>query len=138
VTPVIRNEATTWLQEQPWPGNVRQLENVIRQALVQARPLAIGLDHVRRAVAPLRAPPNGAGSQSAYIADLLERARAGNLTHAHAQMISEMEAELFEQAIRLAGGNQAQVARWLGVTRLKVREKLRELGLQRISEGNQR
>ena len=37
--------------------------------------------------------------------------------------------ELFSQAIRLAQGNQAKAARWLGVTRLKMREKLIELGL---------
>ena len=48
---------------------------------------------------------------------------------AYARMISDLEPELFEQAIRLAQGNQAKAARWLGVTRLKMREKLTELGL---------
>ena len=40
-----------------------------------------------------------------------------------------MEPELFRQAFDLAKGNQAKAARWLGVTRLKMREKLIELGL---------
>ena len=46
-------------------------------------------------------------------------------------MIAEMEPELFTQAIHLAQGNQAKAARWLGVTRLKMREKLIQLGLHR-------
>ena len=44
-------------------------------------------------------------------------------------MISDLEPELFGQAIRLAKGNQAKAARWLGITRLKMREKLIEFGL---------
>lgn len=48
---------------------------------------------------------------------------------AYWQMIAELEPELFKQAIARAGGNQAKAARWLGITRLKLREKLRALGL---------
>ena len=61
--------------------------------------------------------------------ELLARAQSGDLKDAHARMIHDMEPELFRQAIQLANGNQAKAARWLGVTRLKMREKLIELGL---------
>jgi DNA-binding protein Fis len=44
-------------------------------------------------------------------------------------MVVDLEPEIFAQAIRLAGGNQAKAARWLGVTRLKMRERLILLGL---------
>ena len=39
------------------------------------------------------------------------------------------ERELFSQAIQLAQGNQAKAARWLGISRLTMREKLNRLGL---------
>jgi DNA-binding protein Fis len=39
-------------------------------------------------------------------------------------MLEDMERELFSHAIQLAQGNQAQAARWLGVTRRTMREKL--------------
>src|SRR5690349_6371253 len=55
----------------------------------------------------------------------------------YAKMIADLEQELFSQAIRLAQGNQAKAARWLGVTRLKMREKLLELGLHPGSDGTQ-
>jgi DNA-binding protein Fis len=44
-------------------------------------------------------------------------------------MIADLDAELFKQAIALANGNQAKAARWLGVTRTKMRETLAALGL---------
>jgi DNA-binding protein Fis len=52
-------------------------------------------------------------------------------------MIEELEPELFTQALRLAQGNQAKAARWMGITRLKMREKIAQLGLHaRENEGS--
>ena len=129
--PSIEPEALAWLQTQPWPGNVRELENVVRQALLQARPLAITVDHVRQLTRPSRL--SGAATSrihAAYIAELLARVQRGEETNAYWKMMADLEPELFAQAIRLAQGNQAKAARWLGITRLKMREKLTELGLR--------
>ena len=43
--------------------------------------------------------------------------------------MEDLERELFTQAIQLADGNQAKAARWLGITRLTMREKLLHFGL---------
>ena len=61
------------------------------------------------------------------------RVQRGDEHAAYSKMIEELEPELFAQAIKLAQGNQAKAARWLGVTRLKMREKLIQLGLHRVS-----
>ena len=45
-------------------------------------------------------------------------------------MIADLEPELFAQAIGLAQGNQAWAAYWLGITRLKMREKLAPFALR--------
>jgi DNA-binding NtrC family response regulator len=128
--PSIHPDALVILERQPWPGNVRELENVIRSALVLARPFSIGPDHVNQAITRSRRPVQTAEqSHSTYIASLLDRAERGELTDAYWRMVEDLEPELFTQAFRRASGNQAQMARWLGVTRLKLREKLRRLGL---------
>lgn len=128
--PSIQPEATAWLQAQSWRGNVRELENVVRQALLLARPFAISLEHVQKVVDRSRHPSNGDGQTHAvYVTDLLARVQRGEEQNAYAKMIADMEPELFRQAIHLAQGNQAKAARWLGVTRLKMREKLTEFGL---------
>jgi DNA-binding NtrC family response regulator len=109
---------------------VRELENVVRQALLQARPFAISLDHAQQAVAKNRQPAAGdQQSHEAYITALLARAQSGELHNVYERLITDLEPELFKQAIHLAQGNQAKAARWLGVTRLKMREKLTQLGL---------
>ena len=40
-----------------------------------------------------------------------------------------MERVLLAEAIRLTKGNQAKASRWLGISRLTLREKLREFDL---------
>jgi nitrogen regulation protein NR(I) len=129
-TPSIQPDAIAWLQMQMWPGNVRELENVIRRAMLLARPFAISIEHLQQLLTRDRKPPAAASqSHTAYISDLLERAQRGEAENAYARMIAELEPELFSQAIQLAQGNQAKAARWLGITRLKMREKLIEFGL---------
>jgi DNA-binding NtrC family response regulator len=43
----ISDEAVQWLQRQRWPGNVRQLENVIERAVTLARGPTVELDDVQ-------------------------------------------------------------------------------------------
>jgi DNA-binding NtrC family response regulator len=133
--PAVQPEALAFLQNQPWPGNVRELENSVRQALLLARPFAIGLEHVQQVTAKNRRTMDGEQrTHGAYVAELLARAQNGEIDNAHSRMIADLEPELFKQAIQLAHGNQARAARWLGVTRLKMRERLIELGLHRGRE----
>jgi DNA-binding NtrC family response regulator len=134
----IEPEAVSFLQQQPWPGNVRQLENVVRQALLQARPFSVGVEVLKKLLQDNQ--PRGVGRQNhaSYVTALLNRAERGEIGDAYWRMIADLESELFAQVIERAGGNQAKAARWLGITRLKMREKLVELGLYRGQEGEVR
>jgi DNA-binding NtrC family response regulator len=137
--PSVQAEALVFLQNQPWPGNVRELENSVRQALLLARPFAIGLEHVQQVTAKSRRPADGEErTHAGYISDLLTRVQSGEIHDAYSRMIADLEPELFKQAIQLAQGNQAKAARWLGVTRLKMRDKLVELGLHHAREERQK
>jgi len=49
-------------------------------------------------------------------------------------MAADLEPELCAPAIRRAQGNQAKDALWLGISRLRMREKLRRLGLHSTRE----
>jgi nitrogen regulation protein NR(I) len=122
--PAIHPDAMRFLTEQMWPGNVRELENAIRKALALARGYAIGLEEVRQAVNPSRKPAGDASPLSGFIADLIGAASRGEIQNAHTTVIEAAERELFSQAIKLAHGNQAKAARWLGVSRATMREKL--------------
>jgi DNA-binding NtrC family response regulator len=128
--PSIHPQAVAFLQSQPWPGNVRELENVICHALLLARDHPISLAHVQHVCARTRrplAPKEPLASD--YLAGLLSKAEQGEIAHVRAKIMEDVERELFAQAIRRAGGNQAKAGRWLGVTRTTMREKLTHFGL---------
>jgi nitrogen regulation protein NR(I) len=134
-SPSIQPEAVAFLQNQVWPGNVRELENVVRQSLLLARGYSISLDHVQSAITKSRKPAVQEHQTIAgYFNELLDHAQRGDITDAHARMCADMERELFTRAIQLANGNQARAARWLGVTRTTMREKLIHLGLHPAAE----
>ena len=127
-SPTISSDALALLQADSWPGNVRELENMTRRLLLAARGLSINADAVRQALAARETVPTG-NSFTTYASDLLARAQKGELQDAHAQMLAEAEREVLTQAITLAQGNQAKAARWLGLSRFTLREKLKQLGL---------
>ena len=129
-SPSIHPAAVDFLRSQKWAGNVRELENTVRQSLLAARPFTVGPEHVREALGKARRPlAQQQQTHAAYVSELLARAETGDVQDAYSRMIQDMEPELFRQAFELANGNQAKAARWLGVTRLKMREKLTQLGL---------
>jgi nitrogen regulation protein NR(I) len=133
--PSIQSEAIAFLQNQAWPGNVRELENVVRQALLLARNYPISLEHAQEAYARTRISVLVSDETIAgYFSRLLAKAQRGEADGVHARMIEEMERELFARAIQLAQGNQAKAARWLGVTRTTMREKLIHFGLRPTGE----
>jgi len=128
--PSIRPEAMEFLQTQPWPGNVRHLENVVRKTLLLTQGYTINLDHVRSALNQAGAPAFlAAGPFSEYVDELLASARRGETTDAHARVLETAERELFGRAIQQAQGNQAKAARWLGVSRITMKAKLLQFGL---------
>ncbi|MGI8436683.1 MAG: sigma-54-dependent transcriptional regulator [Chthoniobacterales bacterium] len=133
--PAIHPQALEFLTAQSWPGNVRELENAIRKALALARGYSLGLEEVREAMALARRPANGAvPSLADFVAELIAAASRGEKENVHATAIEAAERELFTQAIKLAHGNQAKAARWLGVSRATMREKLHQFAVHPSSE----
>jgi DNA-binding NtrC family response regulator len=112
------------------------LENVVRKALLLARGFTITVEHIRSALTVRTMTPSGRGDVSLrdYVAELLAAAQRGEVTDVHGRLLQAAEKEVFSQAIQLAQGNQAKAARWLGVSRLTMREKLLEFGLHPARE----
>jgi nitrogen regulation protein NR(I) len=133
--PAMSAETVEFLRAQSWPGNVRELENVIRKVLLLAQGYTIDVEHARAAlVRPAPVAPAKKGSLGQLVEELLLKARAGEMNDAHAQLIQTAERELFSRAIEMAGGNQARAARWVGVSRLTMREKLLQFGMHPAQE----
>jgi len=133
--PLIQPEAIGFLQDQTWRGNVRELENAVRHALLLARNHPISREHVQEACTRTRkAGPSSDQTVAGYLSGLLAKAQNGEMEGVHAVMVEGMERELFARAFQMAQGNQAKAARWLGVTRTTMREKLILFGLHPTGE----
>lgn len=131
-TPAISPEAMERLELYHWPGNIRELENVIRRALIACRGLAVSGELIGqllnleegRAESP-HAASAWAGFEG-HIRQVLLEASRGELGEQGALpvLLEEMERILYEQAVILSHGNQTNMAKWIGVSRLTIREKL--------------
>ncbi len=134
-SPSIDPSAVDFLSKLPWPGNVRQLENVIRKALLEARNFTIQVDHVRplsqvdAPVPTISSPPETpteGSSLKTLIQTTLDQTATEVLGDAYDAAIRQVEHELFTQILQRTGGNQARAARWLGLSRLTLRTKLQQ------------
>ena len=129
--PDIRAEALDLLQRHAWPGNVRELENTVRKALLLSRGYPIDVELMQQAISDSPSATNRAGLPFVHhIAAALDSARLGQAEGVYHRVMADVERELLTQAITLADGNLTQAARWLGITRLTLREKLAAFGLR--------
>ena len=125
----IHPKAMQLLGEQAWPGNIRELENAVRKALLLARGQAIGPAEIQQALNATPARIAGASPIAAYVSELLAAASRGAMQDVRAALLENADRKLFAQAIKLAHGNQSKAAAWLGVSRLTMRDKLIQFGI---------
>jgi nitrogen regulation protein NR(I) len=133
-TPSIQPDAIEFLQAQPWPGNVRQLENVIRKSVLLAQHYTITGAHVETALTSTGEPGDATLGFSEFVGGLLSAARKGEIDDVHARVVEAAEREVFARAIEAANGNQARAARWLGISRITMKAKLIQFGLHPSQE----
>jgi len=128
--PTLDPEALKVLNDHSWPGNVRELENVVRQVLLITNGYPIsGLD-IREVLSKGSRNNLPNDSLASLVQEVLAGAVNGTLQNGFDVVMRRVEQEVFSQAIARAEGNQAKAARWLGISRVTLREKLRAHGLK--------
>jgi nitrogen regulation protein NR(I) len=132
--PSIHRDAVKVLAAYDWPGNIRQLGNVLRRSLMASGGLPISAESIEKALkqSPRKkanAPESSLGELPSAIATELEQARLASEGDVHASIMDKVEREIFLQAISASQGNQSAMAKWLGLSRLTVRDKLDKYGL---------
>jgi sigma-54-specific transcriptional regulator len=121
------------LQNYPWPGNIRELENVIHFAVLFAKDGVIQPHDLRFTTAPAApAALQASGSASAETGNPLQ-AIGGYLDRLFGSPPDELFAQLEELTMKRAfdfcGGNQVQTARMLGISRNVLRTYLKRFSL---------
>jgi DNA-binding NtrC family response regulator len=126
----ISPEAMARLRAYTWPGNIRELQSVLRQALLRASGtvlLPAFLPDLSGIVLPGRPSPN---SDPAFDLERFIRLRLGPATNdLSAEAHREVDRLLMTLALEYTHGNHRDASRLLGISRQTMRVKLRALGL---------
>ena len=114
----IEPRAMDALRQYDWPGNLRELRNVIERAVILAGDEPIGLEEIHIPARRFRDVPLSIGS-----------AHSGPGTPADPQTLSDHEEQMIRQALEKSGGNKSKAARLLGITRRALYGRLEKYGI---------
>ena len=131
----IAPEAMDILRRYPWPGNIRELQSVLKQAMLTASGAvlisAFLPESLRISPDPLAVPVRRAEADFSFEAFILRQIQEGS-TSLSAEAHRHLDQLLLRLALRHTRGNQAQAARVLGISRQTLRAKTREFGISGI------
>jgi nitrogen regulation protein NR(I) len=129
----LSEEAEDVLVHYPWPGNIRELENVIERAVLFADGTRIEVvnlpPEVRDQSLQLKprasAPPIANTDATLTVDGLKEQVKAA---------MTRLERELIQRALDQTSGNVTHAARLLKISRKGLQLKMKELGLREREE----
>ena len=116
-SPKLTEAALDKLQEYSWPRNVRELENVMTQALLFCDADELDAEHIRLAGSNARA--SGREWLEGYTHGLTLR-----------ESKEKLERDLVQRALSESSGNISRAAEKLGMQRPNLYRKMREFGLR--------
>jgi len=124
----ISSEAMQYLQAYPWPGNIRELENLMERILLFADgPTIIEKDlpeQIRQGAA--QAAPASGVTPSSVDGSPTET----GLKDIVRMKAAELEKDLIAKALEETGGNVTRAARLLQISRKSLQTKMKEFGLR--------
>lgn len=107
--PEISSDAMTWLTRQPYPGNIRELKNLIERTMIVSGAPRLNTDD--------------------FIASSLPESRAATTKNLTGSTLEELEREAILSALEKYGGNLSRVADSLGITRQSLYRRMDKFGI---------
>jgi DNA-binding NtrC family response regulator len=101
-------EASEFLLRYSWPGNVRQLRNLIERIVLLEKGPTLGVEHLPQEITEAVNEAPGTSSRSSL-------------------SLAEIEERHIKQVMRMTTGNKSRAARILGISRPTLIEKLKRM-----------
>jgi transcriptional regulator with PAS, ATPase and Fis domain len=115
------------LAQHPWPGNIRELRNVLEQAALMTDDLLLTARHLSLPAAAAVPVVTPAGNAAYTVPDAAPSAPAPEPAAPFKplpQAIAELEMRAIREALAATGGNKLAAAKLLGISRATLYEKL--------------
>jgi DNA-binding NtrC family response regulator len=112
----IQSDALTALRRHPWPGNIRELENLVERLVIMKGSGSISLLDLPPALRESREVTPPAGTAFPEFPDEGTDLRA---------ILEQVEEKMIAEALERTGGNKNRAAELLGLNRTTLVEKLR-------------
>jgi len=116
----LHPDAETCLKNYTWPGNIRELRNVVERGMILAGGDTLCCEHLLPEIGagPMETTPGTAPPPKAPPVAL----------PAEGLRLEEVERDLVRQALEATDGNQVRAARLLGISRDALRNRMKKFG----------
>jgi DNA-binding NtrC family response regulator len=114
----LSKESSLSLTNYDWPGNIRELKNIIERAMILAGTDEIKPEHLQISAAPVQAPAKEA-CPPGYSMDM---------------SLEDLEKAHIKNVLEKTGGNITHASKVLGISRYTLREKLKKYGLREAED----
>ncbi|HBT89006.1 sigma-54 dependent transcriptional regulator [Desulfobacter sp.] len=134
--PGIREEALDLLKKYEWPGNIRELANLIHKALIFNRGNPLSLSDLSQIIRKQETP--GEISQDSTQEETIRQWVHACLSHPSNDHSFEFFSDTIcamavEEALKISNGNRSQAARLLDISRPTLHAKIDKYGINTIS-----
>jgi len=133
--PKLPKRVLAQLAQHPWPGNIRQLQNVLRHAVLHSGGYDLTEELIVTALAgnanfqAASADEDHGSMLEQWVQKAIEKARASGGGGVHAELVAELEQRLIRAALNLSGRHLGKVSDWLGISRVTLRKKMAAYGI---------
>lgn len=122
-------EAMAYLSAQPWPGNVRQLENICRWITVMSSGQQVHISDLPPELEQQTNLQNDEGAWQGSLTLSIEKKLREGVSNISAQLLPEVERIMISSALRHTQGKKHEAAKLLGWGRNTLTRKLKELNI---------
>ena len=121
----IDKSAEDIINSYDWPGNIRELENVIERAVIMAKGNIIDASLLPDSINPAKNKAEGFDIKI-FIRNEARKKPDGSI---YSGVIGEMEKHLIEELLIETGNNKLKTSQKLGINRNTLKAKMRDYGL---------
>ncbi len=132
----VSAEALALLQQHNWPGNIDELQSVLRRALIETKGTVVASDDLVAMLGRREQPASASAASTSYTPQgtdwnsFVAQHLATGSAELYGDALVEMERQILSRVLDSTHGNQVRAAKILGITRGSLRKKILQHGIR--------